>query len=80
MSFMEKITIDLMENRKDLHKRRRLLVRMIDLEKKRQIAHLDSEVIGQHGGELLVHYASKSSKQPGLLGFIIQGTNVSKKY
>lgn len=29
MSFMEKITIDLMENRKDLHKRRRLLVRMI---------------------------------------------------
>lgn len=51
--------------------------RKYDLEKKRQIAHLDSEVIGQHGGELLVHYASKSSKQPGLLGFIIQGTNVT---
>lgn len=29
MSFMEKIIIDLMENRKDLYKRRRLFVRMI---------------------------------------------------
>lgn len=29
MSFMEEIAIDLMENRKDLHKRRRRLVRII---------------------------------------------------
>jgi hypothetical protein len=34
-------------------------------------------VIGQHGGDLFVHFSSKSSKQLGLLGFIVQGTNVS---
>lgn len=43
----------------------------------REITHLDAEVIGQHGGDLLVHYASRSSKQQGILGLILQETSVS---
>lgn len=46
-------------------------------ERQREITHLDAEVIGQHGGDLLVHYASRSSKQQGMLGLIVQGANVS---
>lgn len=46
-------------------------------ERQREITHLDAEIIGQHGGDLLVHYASRSSKQQGILGLIVQGTNVT---
>lgn len=46
-------------------------------ERHREITHLDAEVISQHGGDLLVHYASRSSKQQGILGLIVQGTNVT---
>uniref|UniRef100_A0A8W8NYF3 Uncharacterized protein n=1 Tax=Magallana gigas TaxID=29159 RepID=A0A8W8NYF3_MAGGI len=46
-------------------------------ERQREITHLDAEVIGQHGGDLLVHYASRSSKQQSILGLIVQGTNVT---
>ncbi|XP_062607401.1 uncharacterized protein LOC134269193 [Saccostrea cucullata] len=44
---------------------------------RKDIVHLDTDVIGQHGGELLIHSASKSSKQPVLFGFILQDTNVT---
>ncbi|XP_065925525.1 uncharacterized protein [Magallana gigas] len=46
-------------------------------ERQREITHLDAEVIGQHGGDLLAHYASRSSKQQSILGLIVQGTNVT---
>ncbi|XP_065925530.1 uncharacterized protein [Magallana gigas] len=46
-------------------------------ERQREITHLDAEVIGQHGGDLLVHYTSRSSKQQGILGLIVQRTNVT---
>uniref|UniRef100_A0A8W8P5H5 Uncharacterized protein n=1 Tax=Magallana gigas TaxID=29159 RepID=A0A8W8P5H5_MAGGI len=46
-------------------------------ERQREITHLDAEVIGQHGGDLLIHYTSRSSKQHGILGLIVQGTNVT---
>lgn len=51
--------------------------KMLHAERQREITHLDPEVIGQHGGDLLVHYASRSSKQKCILGLIVQGTKVT---
>lgn len=39
------------------------------------IQHLDEELQGQHGGELLVHFPL--SENNGLLGIIVQKTHVS---
>ncbi|XP_061174100.1 uncharacterized protein LOC133183164 [Saccostrea echinata] len=51
--------------------------RKLSEKERKEITHLDADTIGQHGGELLVHYASTSSKQPVLFGFIVQDTNVT---
>ncbi|CAG2254124.1 unnamed protein product [Mytilus edulis] len=42
-----------------------------------QICHLSSELIGQHGGDLLAHFPCKSSIQYGLFGFIVQCTSIT---
>ncbi|XP_063406642.1 uncharacterized protein LOC134690604 [Mytilus trossulus] len=42
-----------------------------------QIHHISSNLIGQHGGDLLTHFHFKSSIQYGLFGFIVQCTSIT---
>lgn len=44
----------------------------------RLVQHLSDNLIGQSGGELLLHYKSSPFKGVGVLGLIVQKTNVSK--